>query len=237
MNTEVDLQPVVLECTHLSRAFRQGSQLVQVLEGLNCNIRQGELVAIVGTSGSGKSTLLNLMGGLDDPDAGEVRICGKTVRPMTESERARWRNAHLGFVYQFHHLLAEFSALENVAIPNLLAGLSKSHAQEIAGDLLQRVGLGARLEHRPAALSGGERQRVAIARALATSPSCVLMDEPTGNLDPVTAESVFEMLLTLNADLKISFVVVTHDPAIAGRMHRILRLRDGRLEPEGSQGG
>lgn len=227
MNTDVSA-PVLL-CRNVSKAYRQGSQTVRVLEDLDCKIGAGELVAIVGSSGSGKSTLLNLMGGLDDPDQGEVHVSGELLRPMGESRRARWRNRHLGFVYQFHHLLGEFSALENVAIPNLIAGMSHGDANAIAARLLSRVGLGERTGHRPSALSGGERQRVAIARALATSPACVLMDEPTGNLDPTTAATVLELLLELNRDLGISFVVVTHDLAIAGRMDRILELKDGRL--------
>ena len=227
MTTEA-VQPVI-QCRQVEKSYRQGDELVRVLSSLECTILKGELVAIVGSSGSGKSTLLNLMGGLDDPDTGDVLVSGQLVKPLGESERARWRNRHLGFVYQFHHLLAEFSALENVAIPNMIAGLKKTEAEAIAADLLGRVGLSERLRHRPAALSGGERQRVAIARALATRPACVLMDEPTGNLDPATADSVFQLLLELNRDLAISFVIVTHDMAIARRMDRILRLGDGRL--------
>ena len=221
----------VLSCRNVSKSYRQGSQVVTVLNGLECEIGAGELVAIVGSSGSGKSTLLNLMGGLDDPDSGEIHVQGQLIRPLSESRRARWRNAHLGFVYQFHHLLGEFSALENVAIPNMIAGMSRAAADAKARFLLERVGLGERPSHNPAALSGGERQRVAIARALATSPSCVLMDEPTGNLDPVTAGNVLALLLDLNRDLGISFVIVTHDMAIAGRMSRILKLQDGTLVP------
>ncbi len=234
MTTESDATPV-LSCRSISRAFRQGSQEIQVLENLDCEIHRGDLVAVVGTSGSGKSTLLNLMGGLDDPDSGEVLIQGEPVRPMSESRRAAWRNRHLGFVYQFHHLLAEFSALENVAIPNMIGGLRRGEAEAVAADLLGRVGLSHRLDHRPSALSGGERQRVAIARSLATRPSCVLMDEPTGNLDPVTSASVFELLLALNAELRISFVIVTHEPAIARRMQRTLKLAGGRLQPQESE--
>jgi lipoprotein-releasing system ATP-binding protein len=228
MNTE-SREPV-LRCQGVDKSYRQGSQLVKVLGDVNCAIAAGELVAIVGSSGSGKSTLLNLMGGLDDPDRGEIHVNGQLLQPLSESRRARWRNAHLGFVYQFHHLLGEFTALENVAIPNLIGGKGHGEANAIARVLLERVGLGERIGHRPAALSGGERQRVAIARALATSPSCVLMDEPTGNLDPTTAATVLNLLLELNRDLGISFVIVTHDMAIAARMDRILRLDGGRLE-------
>ncbi|MDY0068458.1 MAG: ATP-binding cassette domain-containing protein [Porticoccaceae bacterium] len=228
MNTE-SREPV-LRCQGVDKSYRQGSQLVKVLGDVNCAIAAGELVAIVGSSGSGKSTLLNLMGGLDDPDRGEIHVNGQLLQPLSESRRARWRNAHLGFVYQFHHLLGEFTALENVAIPNLIGGKGHGEANAIARGLLERVGLGERIGHRPAALSGGERQRVAIARALATSPSCVLMDEPTGNLDPTTAATVLNLLLELNRDLGISFVIVTHDMSIAARMDRILRLDGGRLE-------
>lgn len=232
MNTESTPQVPevpVIDCQDVSRSYLQGDQKVDVLTNLTCAIGQGDLVAIVGSSGSGKSTLLNLMGGLDDPDSGDVYIGGKRVKPMSESQRAQWRNTQVGFVYQFHHLLPEFSALENVAIPNMIAGKRKSDAEAIASDLLSKVGLGSRLSHRPSALSGGERQRVAIARALATSPSCVLMDEPTGNLDPITADSVFQLLLKLNTELKISFVIVTHDMAIARQMNRVLKLTDGHL--------
>ena len=232
MNTES--RELVLRCQGVDKSYRQGSQVVKVLEDVNCAIAAGELVAIVGSSGSGKSTLLNLMGGLDDPDRGDIHVSGQLLKPLSESRRARWRNAHLGFVYQFHRLLGEFTALENVAIPNLIAGKGHGEANAVARELLERVGLGARTGHKPAALSGGERQRVAIARALATSPSCVLMDEPTGNLDPATAATVLNLLLTLNRDLGISFVIVTHDMAIAARMDRILRLGDGRLEAAGA---
>jgi lipoprotein-releasing system ATP-binding protein len=230
---ETAIKPVI-QCRSVNKSYHQGDERVRVLGDLQCTIAAGELVAIVGSSGSGKSTLLNLMGGLDDPDNGEVLVGGKPVKPLSESERARWRNKHLGFVYQFHHLLAEFSALENVAIPNMIAGRKKADAEAVAADLLSRVGLGSRLRHRPSALSGGERQRVAIARSLATHPSCVLMDEPTGNLDPTTAESVFQLLLELNRELNISFVIVTHDMTIARKMNRILRLANGELTEVGA---
>jgi lipoprotein-releasing system ATP-binding protein len=224
-----DSGAAVIQCDNISRFYQQGPQQLLVLDDLNCEVREGELVAIVGSSGSGKSTLLNIMGGLDDPSTGEISISGRHIRPMNESQRAQWRNGHLGFVYQFHHLLAEFTALENVAIPNMISGMARKAAEAIAADLLAKVGLAQRVHHKPSALSGGERQRVAIARALATSPSCVLMDEPTGNLDPTTASSVFELLLELNRSLKISFVIVTHDMAIANKMNRVLKLADGKL--------
>jgi len=220
---------MVIRCESVCRTYLQGGIGVEVLTDLDCQIEKGELVAIVGSSGSGKSTLLNIMGGLDDPTGGEVFIAGEQVRPMSESKRAALRNRHLGFVYQFHHLLGEFTAVENVAIPNMIGGMKKKQALAIAADLLDKVGLAKRLDHKPSALSGGERQRVAIARALATSPSCVLMDEPTGNLDPTTAASVFSLLLELNRSLHISFVVVTHDMAIARQMGRVLKLDKGRL--------
>ncbi len=229
MTTEDTGATPVIDCRRIGKHYRQGDQVVTVLDGLECRIEAGELVAIVGSSGSGKSTLLNLMGGLDDPGEGEVHVCGQPLAPLSESRRAQWRNRHLGFVYQFHHLLGEFSALENVAIPLLIAGYKRGDALKLAAGLLQRVGLGQRLDHRPAALSGGERQRVAIARALATSPDSVLMDEPTGNLDPETAETVLALLLELNRELGISFVIVTHDQAIARRMSRTLHLDGGIL--------
>ncbi|MEZ5529996.1 MAG: lipoprotein-releasing ABC transporter ATP-binding protein LolD [Porticoccaceae bacterium] len=223
------IEPVVIGCYQLCRHYRQGSASVDVLRGVELEVQRGELVAIIGTSGSGKTTLLNLLGGLDDPDNGRVLVSGQDLAPLGESDRARWRNRHLGFVYQFHHLLGEFSALENVAMPLLIGKCSVAEARERAGAVLAKVGLGHRLNHKPAELSGGERQRVAIARALVANPSCVLMDEPTGNLDPVTAETVLQLLLTLNRELGISFVVVTHDPKVAGRMGRVLSLDDGCL--------
>lgn len=230
MSTESSTEStMVIRCEAVSRTYLQGGVGVDVLTNLDCKIERGELVAIVGSSGSGKSTLLNIMGGLDDPSSGEVFIAGQQVRPLSESKRAALRNRHLGFVYQFHHLLGEFTAVENVAIPNMIGGMRKKEALEIAADLLDKVGLGKRFGHKPSALSGGERQRVAIARSLATSPSCVLMDEPTGNLDPATAASVFALLLELNRSLRISFVVVTHDMAIARQMSRVLKLDNGRL--------
>lgn len=220
---------IVLQANDLHRSYQQAGEDLGVLLGANLRIERGETLAIIGVSGSGKTTLLNVLGGLDDPDAGEVHVCGQDWRNLNTTERASWRNQHVGFVYQFHHLLGEFSALENVALPLLIGNNSVTEARQRASELLTRVGLGERLHHQPAQLSGGERQRVAIARALVTEPSVVLMDEPTGNLDPATAGLMLELLLELNQALHISFVVVTHDPAIAARMNRTLSLMDGRL--------
>ncbi|WP_036860696.1 ABC transporter ATP-binding protein [Porticoccus hydrocarbonoclasticus] len=219
----------VMHCDNLARHYRQGVERIDVLRGLSLRVHSGERIAIIGTSGSGKTTLLNLLGGLDDPDEGFVNVMGAALKPMNESKRARWRNQHLGFVYQFHHLLGEFSALENVAMPLLVAKTPVAEAKVLAREMLDRVGLGARCAHKPSELSGGERQRVAIARALVRKPACVLMDEPTGNLDPVTAETVLALLMSLNRELAISFVVVTHDTQVAARMDRVLSLTEGCL--------
>ena len=218
----------VLECSGLGKAYEDGGRLVSVLENLNFTLCPGEKVAIVGTSGSGKSTLLNLLGGLDDPSQGEILMSGRNIAQLSEREKCRLRNTQLGFVYQFHHLLPEFDAQENVAMPLLIGGLGRSEAMNRAQLMLQKVGLDHRLSHRPGQLSGGERQRVAIARALVASPGCVLMDEPTGNLDPQSSAQVLSLIDELRLD-KASFVVVTHDPAIAGHMDRTLELRDGAL--------
>jgi lipoprotein-releasing system ATP-binding protein len=222
------INPILL-ASGLSRIYQQADTQLSVLEGISLQINQGEKLAIVGVSGSGKTTLLNLLGGLDDPNSGSVEVCGRDWSILDTSARAAWRNQHVGFVYQFHHLLGEFSALENVALPCLIGGASVAAARNRASKLLARVGLGERLNHQPAALSGGERQRVAIARALVTEPSVVLMDEPTGNLDPTTAASILDLLDELNASLDICFVVVTHDPAIAARMDRTVKLENGTL--------
>jgi len=219
----------VLQAKGVGRDYQQGDSLLPVLRDTNVAVKAGEKLAVVGVSGSGKTTLLNLLGGLDDPTAGTVSVCGADWQGLGVSARAKWRNQHVGFVYQFHHLLGEFSALENVALPCLIGGASVAEAQQRAEALLSTVGLGDRLKHKPSELSGGERQRVAIARALVTSPSVVLMDEPTGNLDPGTAGVILDLLLTLNKTLNISFVVVTHDPAIAARMDRQVNLIDGQL--------
>jgi lipoprotein-releasing system ATP-binding protein len=222
----------IMQATDLSRHYRQGDVTLSVLSGVNLRIDVGEKIAIVGVSGSGKTTLLNLLGGLDDADTGEVIVAGQSWHNLDASKRAVWRNQHVGFVYQFHHLLGEFSALENVAMPLLIGKCTVKEATQRATKLLERVGLGDRLHHQPAELSGGERQRVAVARALVTEPSVVLMDEPTGNLDPHTAGAILDLLIELNETLNISFILVTHDPAIAAQMDRTLTLTDGLLVSE-----
>ena len=217
-----------LECSDVHKDYVDGALRVAVLRGVNLRLERGEKVAVVGASGSGKSTLLNLLGGLDNVSSGRVELAGRELAPMSEAQRARWRNAHLGFVYQFHYLLSEFSALENVAMPQLIAGRPRAAALARAAELLEQVGLAGRLRHRPGQLSGGERQRVAIARALANEPSCVLMDEPTGNLDPESAQQVLALVGSLQ-QAHCAFVIVIHDPAIAARMGRVYALADGVL--------
>lgn len=220
----------VMECRQLVKNYQQGEQTLRVLDHVDLLVRRGERLAIVGASGSGKSTLLNLLGGLDEPQSGEVLIAGKSWQSMQERERAAWRNRQLGFVYQFHHLLSEFSALENVCMPLLIAGQKKAAAQQQAQAILEAVGLGARLSHKPAQLSGGERQRVAIARALVNKPACVLMDEPTGNLDADNAQHIQQLLNDLNREYGLAFVLVTHDRALAAQQDRCLVLDHGRLK-------
>tara|TARA_B110000858_G_scaffold75360_1_gene87458 strand:+ start:7840 stop:8526 length:687 start_codon:yes stop_codon:yes gene_type:complete len=222
----------VVTCEQLEKTYSQGPQLVQVLRGVNLQVGRGERIAIVGSSGSGKTTLLNLLGGLDLPSSGKVTIAGKDLAQVDETERGLLRNKHLGFVYQFHHLLGEFSALENVCMPLLIAKLPMLDAVERARVMLDKVGLATRTEHKPSELSGGERQRVAIARALVTEPSCVLLDEPTGNLDRNTAAEIHALMNDLNETLEISFIVVTHDELLASSMERKFLLADGLLHEQ-----
>ena len=223
--------PAVLAARAVRRSFREGSATLEVLLDVQLEVQRGERLAIIGASGSGKTTLLQILGGLDRPDAGQVIIDGRNIHELGESERGALRNRSIGFVYQFHHLLPEFSALENVAMPLLVRREAAASAAERARALLSRVGLAQRLNHKPHQLSGGERQRTAVARALVTSPQLVLADEPTGNLDGRNAEQVFALMLELNREMGTSLVVVTHDPRLAARMDRVLELEGGHLRP------
>ena len=223
------MSKVVLSCRNLGKRFTQGELDVSVLDAVNLSISEGDRVAIMGTSGSGKSTLLHLLGGLDRPTTGEVELLGQRLADLREREISRLRNEALGFIYQFHHLLGEFTLLENVAIPLLIGNVSVEEAESRARALLEQVGLKSRIKHKPGELSGGERQRAAIARALVTKPRCVLADEPTGNLDRKTADAVYELMLELNQAYEVSFLVVTHDPKLAARMDKQWYLEDGTL--------
>ena len=220
----------ILACENLHKTFQEGRLHTKVLYGVNLEVKAGEQIAIVGSSGSGKSTLLHLLGGLDLASQGKVWLQGQELGDLSVNQRSDLRNQHLGFIYQFHHLLPEFTALENVAMPLLIRGTPKNLAQKEAELLLNKIGLKHRLKHKPSELSGGERQRVAIARALVTKPSCVLADEPTGNLDKRTESQVYELMLELQQELQTSFVMVTHDESLAAKMQRVLLMEDGRLK-------
>ena len=225
------MSETMLECQHVSKTFIDGDLKVDVLRDVDLKVEKGERIAIIGASGSGKTTLLQLLGGLDRASAGTILVAGKDMMALNEKRRGHFRNQHLGFIYQFHHLLPEFNALENVAMPLLIRGLSHKVSQEKAAHLIEQVGLKERLTHRVGELSGGERQRIAIARALVTDPSCVLADEPTGNLDQATADHVFDIMLQLNQSMQTSFIMVTHNQVLASKHDRVLRLVKGGLEP------
>ena len=222
-------KPVILQCQQLTKRFNQGDLNVEVLKGVDLSIQAGQRVAIMGASGSGKSTLLHLLGGLEKPSSGSVILDGSNLNQISAGKLSQLRNRSLGFIYQFHHLLGEFTILENVAMPLLIGNQSIKQAQQQAAELLKRVGLGHRIQHKPGELSGGERQRAAVARALINKPKCVLADEPTGNLDSKTADQIYQLMLELNQELQVSFLVVTHDPDLAARMDHVLHMEDGLI--------
>ncbi len=224
--------PVVLQCEQLTKRYEQGDLNVEVLKGVDLAIHAGQRVAIMGASGSGKSTLLHLLGGLDKPSSGKVILDGANLNQIGAAKLSQLRNRSLGFIYQFHNLLGEFTILENVAMPLLIGNQSVKSAQQPAAELLKRVGLGHRMQHKPGELSGGERQRAAVARALINKPKCVLADEPTGTLDSKTAEQIYQLMLELNRELQVSFLVVTHDPDLASRMDHVLYMEDGLIVPD-----
>ncbi len=219
----------ILSCTNLRKTYDQGDLQVDVLKGVDFSINTGQRVAIMGASGSGKSTLLHLLGGLEKPSSGEIMLDGEDLNNISRKNLSRLRNKSLGCIYQFHHLLGEFSLLENVAMPLLIGGQGTSQARQKSAEILQRVGLGHRVKHKPGELSGGERQRAAIARALINQPKCILADEPTGNLDSKTAEQIYQLMLELNQEMQVSFIIVTHDQALAERMGTVLHMEDGRI--------
>lgn len=228
---------IVLQCQQLTKRYAQGDLNVEVLRGVDLTIQAGQRVAIMGASGSGKSTLLHLLGGLEKPSSGSVMLDGADLNKISAGKLSQLRNRSLGFIYQFHHLLGEFTILENVAMPLLIGNRSIKQAQQQAAELLKRVGLGHRMLHKPGELSGGERQRAAVARALINQPKCVLADEPTGNLDSKTAEQIYQLMLELNQELQVSFLVVTHDPDLAARMDRVLYMEDGVIVPDRTHHG
>ena len=221
---------IVLKCTNIGKSYQDGSLNVQVLKNLNLEVKEGEGISIIGSSGSGKSTLLHILGGLDKPSEGKITLMNRDIRDMSQRKLGELRNNYLGFVYQFHHLLPEFSALENVMMPLLIGKKNKAEAETRAADMLEKVGLKQRILHRPSELSGGERQRAAIARALVTRPKCLLADEPTGNLDRKNAQNILDMMMDLKTELNTSLIVVTHDDELAMRFERVMTMQDGCLQ-------